>query len=257
LSHWTRRGIVTIIHQPRWPAGAVRDTRRAGAGLPAGTCQVKHAPRARRAPHRLVQLAVACGILSAAGVAAAAAAGASVGAPPAQPFALAQVFTLLFLMLGPFKIVGPFAKLTQDAEPAYVRRLALLASAFSAAALLVAALVGERVLGNFGIPLPMLALAGGIILFLNALQVTLQQFALPAQEQKPAAAQVPQSISRLALAPLAFPTIVTPYGIAALVVFLALAPDPMSRLKVGGVVLAIMLLNLAVMLLTRHICSSC
>jgi multiple antibiotic resistance protein len=251
LSLWTRRGIVTIIHQPRLPAGAVRDTRRAGAGLPAGTCQVKHAPRARRAPHRLVQLAVACGILSAAGVAAAA--GASVGAPPAQPFALAQVFTLLFLMLGPFKIVGPFAKLTQDAEPAYVRRLALLASAFSAAALLVAALVGERVLGNFGIPLPMLALAGGIILFLNALQVTLQQFALPAQEQKPAAAQVTQSISRLALAPLAFPTIVTPYGIAALVVFLALAPDPMSRLKVGGVVLAIMLLNLAVMLLTRHI----
>jgi multiple antibiotic resistance protein len=250
LSLWTRRGIVTIIHQPRLPAGAVRDTRRAGAGLPAGTCQVKHAPRARRAPHRLVQLAVACGILSAAGVAAAA--GASVGAPPAQPFALAQVFTLLFLMLGPFKIVGPFAKLTQDAEPAYVRRLALLASAFSAAALLVAALVGERVLGNFGIPLPMLALAGGSILFLNALQVTLQ-----AQEQKPAAAQVTQSISRLALAPLAFPTIVTPYGIAALVVFLALAPDPMSRLKVGGVVLAIMLLNLAVMLLTRHICSSC
>jgi hypothetical protein len=27
-----------------------------------------------------------------------------------------QVFTLLFLMLGPFKIIGPFAKITQGAD---------------------------------------------------------------------------------------------------------------------------------------------
>jgi len=46
---------------------------------------------------------------------------------------------------------------------------------------------------------------------------------------------------------------VTPYGIAALVVFLALSPDPQGRLVIGGIVLAIMLLNLIVMMLTRHI----
>ncbi len=209
------------------------------------------ADTARRGPHRLEILVVVFLTLSAAGLAVAADGAAD--PVPAADFSLAKVFALLFLMLGPFKIVGPFARLTQGAEPTYVRRLALLASAFSGAALLIAALIGERVLGNFGIPLPMLALAGGIILFLNALQATLQQFALPGPEQMPAAAQGPPSISRLALAPLAFPTIVTPYGIAALVVFLALSPDPASRLKVGAVVLAIMLLNLVVMLLTRHI----
>ena len=120
-------------------------------------------------------------------------------------------------------------------------------------ALLLAALIGKRVLGNFGIPLPMLALAAGIILFLNALQVTLQQFSIPTAEPATTAVATPESISRLALAPLAFPTIVTPYGIAALVVFLALSPDSASRLKLWAVVLAIMVLNLVVMLLTRHI----
>ena len=55
------------------------------------------------------------------------------------------------------------------------------------------------------------------------------------------------------MTPLAFPTIVTPYGIATLVVVLALAADMQSRLIIGAIVLAIMLLNLVVMIMTRHI----
>ena len=34
----------------------------------------------------------------------------------AQDLPPAQVFTLLFLMLGPFKIIGPFLKVTKGAE---------------------------------------------------------------------------------------------------------------------------------------------
>lgn len=29
-----------------------------------------------------------------------------------------QIFALLFLMLGPFKILGPFVKITKNADPA-------------------------------------------------------------------------------------------------------------------------------------------
>jgi len=202
-------------------------------------------------PRHPARLLLTFSILSVSGFAAAATGG--LEATPVQQFSLTQAFALLFLMLGPFKIVVPFAKLTQGADPGVVRRLALLASAYACLALLLAALIGKRVLGNFGIPLPMLALAAGIILFLNALQVTLQQFSIPTAEPATTAVATPESISRLALAPLAFPTIVTPYGIAALVVFLALSPDSASRLKLWAVVLAIMLLNLVVMLLTRHI----
>ncbi|MBS1218588.1 MAG: multiple antibiotic resistance MarC-related protein [Proteobacteria bacterium] len=166
---------------------------------------------------------------------------------------MAQIFTFLFLMLGPIKIIGPFAKITRGADPALTNRIALRAILFSSLALLLAAMFGERVLDNFNIPLPVLVLSAGIILFLVALMNILQQFMPPAAHSEEPAGQVHAPAPGVALMPLAFPTIVTPYGIAALVVFLALSPDLKSRLTVGAILLAIMLLNLIVMLMTRHI----
>jgi multiple antibiotic resistance protein len=59
---------------------------------------------------------------------------------------------------------------------------------------------------------------------------------------------VPTPTLKEALSPIAFPTIVTPYGIAALVVFLSFSSDLHAQLMIGGAVLVIMLLNLVVML---------
>jgi multiple antibiotic resistance protein len=53
--------------------------------------------------------------------------------------------------------------------------------------------------------------------------------------------------------PLAFPAIVTPYGIAALVVLLAFSDGVEGRLTIGAVVVAIMVLNLVVMLTARRL----
>ncbi|HPU14913.1 MAG TPA: hypothetical protein PK808_02430, partial [Polymorphobacter sp.] len=50
-----------------------------------------------------------------------------------------------------------------------------------------------------------------------------------------------------------FPTIVTPYGIAGLVVFMALSPDLASRMKVGAILLAIMGLNVIAMVAAKRI----
>lgn len=163
---------------------------------------------------------------------------------------MAQVFTLLFLMLGPFKIIGPFARVTRGADAALTRRIALRATVLASLALLVAAFLGERVLSSYGIPLPVLSLSGGIILFLVALQNILREFAL---HDEGAAGTAREPTLNMALTPLAFPTIVTPYGIAAVVVFLAISPDQRSQLVVGAILLVIMLLNLAVMLMTRHL----
>jgi hypothetical protein len=43
-----------------------------------------------------------------------------------EPVSALQIFTFLFLMLGPFKVVGPFAKITERAEPGLARRIALV-----------------------------------------------------------------------------------------------------------------------------------
>ena len=92
---------------------------------------------------------------------------------------MAQIFTILFLMLGPFKLVGPFLKVTQGADTRLARKVALLATIFAAVALLLAGLLGETMLGSYGVPLDILRLAGGIILFLVALKTVLEQFAPP------------------------------------------------------------------------------
>ena len=59
----------------------------------------------------------------------------------AQELAAAQVFTLLFLMLGPFKILGPFAQMTKGVDDRQANRIAGLSIVFASAALLVAAIV--------------------------------------------------------------------------------------------------------------------
>jgi small neutral amino acid transporter SnatA (MarC family) len=170
---------------------------------------------------------------------------------PLKHFPVAQIFTFLFLMLGPFKIIGPFWSITKGADAALTRQIALRAIIFSSLALLVAAFLGQSFLSSYSIPVPVLALAAGIILFLVALLNILQQFIPPAAHGEDSAAPIPTL--NVALTPLAFPTIVTPYGIAAVVVFLALSPTLQGQLIIGAIVLVIMLLNLIVMIMTRHI----
>ena len=160
-----------------------------------------------------------------------------------------QIFMLLFLMLGPFKILGPFERLTRTADPLLLRKIAFRAIGYSILALILAAVLGESILRKYDIPVPILALSGGIILILVALLNILQQ-ATPAVMNEETA-RIPSLAS--AMSPLAFPIIVTPYGIAAVIVFVALSPDLNSKLVVMAMVVGIMVLNLIVMLFARYV----
>ena len=163
-----------------------------------------------------------------------------------------QIFLILFLMLGPFKIIGPFVKTTKNADPALTRKIAVRAILYSIVTLVLAAFLGENILKNYGIPVPILALSGGIILFLVALLNIISQF-------KPTEAHVENAGApslAVAMNPLTFPTIVTPYGIAAVIVFMALSPDLNSKLTVDAMVVGIMVLNLLIMFIAKHIIKS-
>ncbi|MEJ2328424.1 MAG: MarC family protein [Gammaproteobacteria bacterium] len=205
--------------------------------LPRGRCS-------HRSRFLVATLIVCSGGLLGTGLASAA--GTATSQVPNDPFPLVHIFTFLILMLGPFKIIGPFAKVTRGADAALRRQIALQAILFSTIALLIAGFAGEYILTKYTIPLPILALTAGIILFLVALQNTLSQFGPKTSGRE--AETVPNPTLKEALSPIAFPTIVTPYGIAALVVFLSFSSDLQSQFMIGGVVLAVMLLNLVVML---------
>ncbi len=205
----------------------------------------------RRGSLKIILAGIGVGCLIVPGIAAAAEA--AVDQAQMMRYPLATIFTFLFLMLGPFKIIGPFLALTKGADAALAHKIALWSTLFASLALLLAALLGQSLLDSYGIPLPILALSAGIILFLVALQGILQQFTFPSLHSGEPAGPVPIPTINVAMSPLAFPTIVTPYGIAALVVFLAINPDWQSRMAIGAIVLAIMLSNYFVMRVARRI----
>jgi multiple antibiotic resistance protein len=173
------------------------------------------------------------------------------GSAAVQPILSAKkIFLMLFLMLGPIKILVPFVNMTRGTDAKFQRSLATRSVLFSAAALALAGLMGRNVLENFNISIYVLALTGGLVLFLVALQTVLQQGAGPAR-QRP---DDPLPGLHLAYSPLAFPTIVTPYGIAAVIVFAALAQDSSeAKLVVAGVVLLILAMDWLAMLFANSI----
>lgn len=160
-----------------------------------------------------------------------------------------EVFTFLFLTLGPIKIIGPYMSIVQHATPKMAFQIALRATLFSCLAILIATLLGERILTQYGIPLPILTLSGGLILFLVALLSVIKQFDTNVEER----GEIVNPKLSMAMHPLAFPTIVTPYGLAAVIVFLSVCEDIQCKLRVVAILVGIMVLNFVVMLISRRI----
>lgn len=162
---------------------------------------------------------------------------------------LAGIFTFFFLMLGPIKVLVPFVKMTKDTDARFRRKLALMATLISTIGCLAAAFVGQRAMKSLHISISALMLAGGIILFLVALRMIMQLYSsTPRNETTP-----PTPTLAMAVSPLSFPTIVTPYGIAILIILMAAAQDSTRQIGIIGVLLGIMILNFLAMLFAHKI----
>ena len=91
----------------------------------------------------------------------------------------AQIFAFLFLMLGPVKVIGPFVKMTKGLDIGPVRLLAFKAFLISTASLTFAAIAGGGIMEKFNIPVGVLGLSGGLILFLVAIWGILKRYSPP------------------------------------------------------------------------------
>src|SRR4051794_41244146 len=78
-------------------------------------------------------------------------------------------FTAFFVMLGPVKLIAPFAHLTGALEVGAARRLALKGVGAACAGGFVAAVMGQRALGTWGVSRPTLLLAAGNVVFVGGL----------------------------------------------------------------------------------------
>jgi len=84
-------------------------------------------------------------------------------------------FVTLFLVIDPIGTAPLFVALTQGMTPARRRRIALRACAIAAGILTVFGLFGNSVLELLGISLPAFRIAGGILLFLIAVDMLFER----------------------------------------------------------------------------------
>jgi multiple antibiotic resistance protein len=156
-------------------------------------------------------------------------------------FTFLDIAVLFFLTLGPLKAIGPFARLTHGAEPAFRRAMAWRSTAIATIIALGVALLGSIVLANWHVSPPAIAITGAIILFYQALHIIMQT---PTGVPAPAEPAPPPSPA-IAFFPLAIPALVTAPGIAAITAIVILNKHDLAHdAMIVAILLAVMALNL-------------
>jgi multiple antibiotic resistance protein len=162
----------------------------------------------------------------------------------------AEIFTIFFVTLGPLKVLGPFAQRTHGLDDANVRRIALTSFVFGTIGIVVGGFVGRSLLVNWDISIGSMTVAAGIVFLLVALRQLLEQYEPAHATESPA--QLPASPTGAALRIL-FPIVLTPYGIAAVIVLLASSSASLRTELIVALLVAVMALDLLAMLFARKI----
>lgn len=120
-------------------------------------------------------------------------------------------FTTLFTIVNPMGAVGPFLAMTLDETEKKRREMALRASIISGGVLAFSAAVGAFVFKFYGITLPALKIAGGILLFFVAFDML---NARPSRSKQTAEEEKEGSLKEdIAVFPLAIPLLSGPGAI--------------------------------------------
>ena len=124
---------------------------------------------------------------------------------------LITAFATLFVVIDPPGLVPLFIALTQGMDSAHRRRLALRACLIAAFLLTLFGVAGEAILGFIGISMPAFRIAGGILLFLTALDMLFERRTQRREGQKVEHDHDPSVF------PLATPLIAGPGAIASMI----------------------------------------
>jgi multiple antibiotic resistance protein len=169
--------------------------------------------------------------------------------PLNSPIGIFNLFIIFFVTLGPLKTIPTFLHLAQNADQALRRQLAVRSTAIATVVLLLVAIVGQNMLRVWNVRLPALLIAGGILLFMVALKMVLSEYNLPEKSAPPE-----QPSLNMVVSPLAFPTIVPPFGLAIALTIMVMSQElGISPFIVLGLLVLVMLLNLIGMLAAKPI----
>jgi len=168
-----------------------------------------------------------------------------------------NTFTTFFAVIGPIDTAVLLGSLTPNLTPGERREIAVKAAFIATIIILIFALVGQPVLTQLGVSLSALQTAGGIILFMIALEMTLAKrpgpvASLSAKESEEAEDKA-EAHAEIAVFPFATPLIAGPGAMTSAIV---LAAGTKGELELGAVVaaiLAVMLVTLILLLAAQEI----
>ncbi|MFW2850504.1 MarC family protein [Sphingomonas sp. TX0543] len=153
-----------------------------------------------------------------------------------------SAFATFFVVIDPPGCAPIFAGLTAGATAVHRRAMAIRAVGVAAVILTIFALFGEKLLHGLGIELASFRIAGGIMLFLIALEMVFEK---RTQRREDRAAKVTQAEAEdVSIFPMAMPMIAGPGSIASVMLLMA-RNDGIER---SLVVLGAMWLNLGLTL---------
>jgi multiple antibiotic resistance protein len=141
-------------------------------------------------------------------------------------------FVALFLIIDPVGLTPLFIALTRGMSAPARRKITIRAIGVSFFVLMSFALFGETVLGFVGISMPAFRVAGGILLFLTALDMLFQRRTKRREDQSEDDADDPSVF------PLAIPLIAGPGSITTIILIAGSTPGPIGLASAGVVAVA-------------------
>jgi multiple antibiotic resistance protein len=162
-----------------------------------------------------------------------------------------EIFTIFFITIGPLKLLGPFVQRTHGLDDAVVRQIAVRAFVIATISAIAGGFLGALLLGNWHVSVGAMIITAGLVFLLVGLRQILEQYE-PPHAPDPNMPALPAAPTAAALK-LLFPIVLTPFGIAAVIVLLALSPGGERTGLIVTMVVVVMLLNLVCMLFARKI----
>ncbi len=155
--------------------------------------------------------------------------------------ALITAFTTLFVIIDPIGLTPLFVALTQGMDPARRRAIAIRSCVTGALILIVFAIFGEALLGFVGISMPAFRIAGGILLFLTALEMLFQKRATR-RKSNADEASADDHHDDPSVFPIGIPLIAGPGAIASMILLTGSAEGAAGFAAVIGVMLSVLVI---------------
>jgi multiple antibiotic resistance protein len=158
-----------------------------------------------------------------------------------------SAFITLFVVIDPPGCAPIYAGLTTGASPAQKRAMALRAVLIAGAILLLFALFGQQLLGALHIELDAFRIAGGIMLFLIALDMVFEKRTQRREARAERVRETPE-IEDVSVFPMAMPMLAGPGAIASIMLLEGGADGLTGTLVVLGALLTVLVLTLLALL---------